>query len=65
MNTSAAAVGMVTPTWPSARSLQTTLAALRVNLINGFFLIVVCGLMERLKQTLINGREDGDSEATG
>lgn len=42
-----------------------TLAALRVNLINGFFLIVVCGLMERLKQTLINGKEDGDSEATG
>lgn len=36
-NERAAAVGMVTPTWPSARSLQTTLAALRVNLINGFF----------------------------
>lgn len=32
-----AAVGMVTPTWQSARSLQMTLAALRVNLINGFF----------------------------
>lgn len=28
------------------------------------FLIVVCGLMERSKQTFINGKKDGDFEVT-